>query len=199
MIQCFQSYHKSKRQPSSLALNRLKIAIDAGHGGENIGATGVQSGIKEKEYTLKIAAELNKLLRKYKVKPLWCVPATTLSMAERISVLKAWNPDLLISVHLNSSGNPHISGTSTYYRYIGFRSLSQSILSRMLELKLTEAGNVGGFNFSLNGPTDYPNCLVEVAFLSNPADEKRILNAKFRTAVAQKIFEGINDWLKKIK
>lgn len=191
---------KVKRQPSSLALNRLKIAIDAGHGGENIGATGVQSGIKEKEYTLKIATELNKLLRKYKVKTFMVRTSdTTLSMAERISMLKAWNPDLLISVHLNSSGNPHISGTSTYYRYIGFRSLSQSILSRMLELKLTEAGNVGGFNFSLNGPTDYPNCLVEVAFLSNPADEKRILNAKFRTAVAQKIFEGINDWLKKIK
>lgn len=191
---------KVKRQPPSLVLSRMKIAIDAGHGGDNIGATGVKSGIKEKDYTLKIATELNKLLRKYKVKTFMVrTKDTTLSMAERIGMLKAWNPDLLISVHLNSSGNPQISGTSTYYRYIGFRSLSQSILSRMLELKLTEAGNVGGFNFALNGPTDYPNCLVEVAFLSNPADEKRILNAKFRSSVAQKIFEGINDWLKKIK
>jgi N-acetylmuramoyl-L-alanine amidase len=191
---------KVKRQPPLLALSRLKIAIDAGHGGDNIGATGVRSGIKEKDYTLKIATELNSLLRKNKIKTFMVrTKDTTLSMADRVGMLKAWNPDLLISIHLNSSGNAQITGTSTYYRYIGFRSLSQAVLNRMLELKLTEAGNVGGFNFSLNGPTDYPNCLVEVAFLSNPDDEKRILNAKFRSAVAQKIFAGIGDWIKKMQ
>ena len=124
---------------------------------------------------------------------------TTLDMATRVEMLKAWNPDILISIHFNSSGNALIKGTSTYYRYIGFRSLSQSVLKRMLELKLIEIGNVGSFNFSLNGPTDYPNCLVEVAFLSNLDDEKRILDPKFRVATAKKIVDGINDWLKKIK
>ncbi|MBS1934219.1 MAG: N-acetylmuramoyl-L-alanine amidase, partial [Bacteroidetes bacterium] len=51
----------------------------------------------------------------------------------------------------------------------------------------------------LNGPTDYPNALVEVAFLSNKQDEKKILNPKFHKAVAQKIYLGIADWLKQIK
>ena len=69
----------------------------------------------------------------------------------------------------------------------------------MLELRLVEIGNVGGFNFALNGPTDYPNCLIEAAFLSNIDDEKKILDSKFRSAVAKKIADGINDWLKKIK
>ncbi len=124
---------------------------------------------------------------------------TSLSMVERVEMLRAANPDLLVSIHLNSSGNMLIRGTSTYYRYIGFKPLSQSILNRMLELNLTEIGNVGNFNFALNGPTDYPNCLVEVAFLSNLQDEKRILDPKFHTAVAQKIYLGILDWLKKIK
>jgi N-acetylmuramoyl-L-alanine amidase len=87
---------------------------------------------------------------------------------------------------------------STYYRYIGFRPLSQAILKSMLQLGLHEFGNVGSFNFSLSGPTDYPNCLVEVAFLSNKKDEKKILDPKFRREAAIKIVEGIEDFLKKL-
>jgi N-acetylmuramoyl-L-alanine amidase len=69
----------------------------------------------------------------------------------------------------------------------------------MLELKLNEFGNIGAFNFGLNGPTEYPNCLVEVAFLSNAEDEKRILNPKFHKEVAKKIYNGIVHWLKQME
>lgn len=189
-----------RRQPKELKLRKLKIAIDAGHGGENIGATGVNSKIMEKEYTLKIAQELNKLLKRKGASTFMTREKdTTLGMPERIEMLRAENPDILISIHLNSSGNALVKGTSTYYRYIGFRSLSRSILNQMLELPLVETGNIGGFNFALNGPTDYPNSLVEVAYLSNADDEKQILNPNFHKAVAKKIIEGIQDWLKEIK
>ena len=114
-------------------------------------------------------------------------------------MLRQQAPDLLISIHLNSSGNETVSGASTYYRYIGFRPLSQKILDRMLQLGLSNYGNVGNFNFSLSGPTEYPNCLVEVAFLSNIDDEKKILNPKFHKAVAKNIYKGMKDWLKSIK
>ncbi|HRO44528.1 N-acetylmuramoyl-L-alanine amidase [Agriterribacter sp.] len=189
-----------KRQPGDLKIRKLKIAIDAGHGGTNTGATGITSNIKEKEYTLKIAQAVNKLLKRKRVATYMTREKdTTLGMPERVEMLRSENPHLLISIHLNSSGNMTVKGTSTYYRYIGFRSLSQAILRRMLELSLAEAGNVGGFNFSLNGPTDYPNCLVEVAFLSNVEDEKRILDPRFHNAVAKKIYKGIKDWLKEMK
>jgi N-acetylmuramoyl-L-alanine amidase len=69
----------------------------------------------------------------------------------------------------------------------------------MLELGLNNFGNVGAFNFSLSGPTEYPNTLVEVAFLSNKEDEQRILNPKFHKAVAKQVYRGINDWLKSLK
>jgi N-acetylmuramoyl-L-alanine amidase len=49
----------------------------------------------------------------------------------------------------------------------------------MQDLGLKEYGNVGSFNFGLSGPTDYPNCLIEIAFLSNKEDEKRIRNPYF--------------------
>lgn len=188
-----------RRQPSLLALSHLKIAIDAGHGGDNIGATGVLSGIKEKDYTLLIAKELSRQLTKKKAKVVMTREKdTTLSMFQRIQYLDQQNPDLLVSIHLNSSSKDSVNGVSTYYRYIGFRSLSQAILKSLLQTKLGEFGNVGNFNFSLNGPTDYPNCLVEVAFLSNKNDEKKIRDPKFRQLVAAKIVAGLEDFLKSL-
>ena len=186
-----------KRQPEKLILSKLKVAVDAGHGGDNAGATGVTSKIEEKKYTLLIAKELEKALRKEKAKVFMTREIdTSLSMPERIQMLRDFDPNFLISIHLNSAGKDSIKGVSTYYRYIGFRPLSQFILKRMTELKLTEWGNVGSFNFSLSGPTEYPNCLVEVAFLSNKEDEKRILDPRFHKAVAAKIVAGIKDWLR---
>jgi N-acetylmuramoyl-L-alanine amidase len=190
------------RQPDlKKGLKGLRIAVDAGHGGDNSGASGVTSNRYEKELTLLIAQELEKALKKAGVKQVYMTRRadTSLGMSERILALREWRPDLLVSVHLNSAGSDTVSGTSTYYRYIGFRPLSQAILARMLELKLKEYGNIGSFNFALSGPIEYPNCLVEVAFLSNPNDEKRILDPKFRKAVAAKITAGVQDWVKGMK
>ena len=190
---------KIKRQPVHLDLKYLIIAVDAGHGGTNIGADGVTSKILEKNYTLLIAKQLKAALLKKKAKVVMTREIdTTLSMVERIEMLRNANPNMLISIHLNSSSSDTIRGVSTYYRYIGFRPLSVAILHRMGEAGLREFGNVGSFNFSLSGPTDYPNCLVEVAFLSNKEDEKKILNPAFHKLVAKKIVEGIEDFLKSL-
>jgi N-acetylmuramoyl-L-alanine amidase len=88
-----------------------------------------------------------------------------------------------------------VKGVSTYYRYIGFRPLSQHILDELLKTGLNNFGNIGAFNFSLSGPTEYPNCLVEVAFLSNEEDEKKIMDEKFQKKVAKRIGKGILSWL----
>ncbi|MBA3673733.1 MAG: N-acetylmuramoyl-L-alanine amidase [Chitinophagaceae bacterium] len=190
---------KIKRQPPKPELKYLTIAIDAGHGGDNIGATGITTNIREKDYTLLMAKELQAFLLKKKANVIMTREKdTSLSMVERVELLKDQNPDMLISIHLNSSSKDSVQGVSTYYRYIGFRPLSVPILNRMLDLNLKEFGNIGAFNFSLSGPTDYPNCLVEVAFLSNKEDEKKILSPVFHKAVAKKIVEGIEDFLKSL-
>jgi len=123
---------------------------------------------------------------------------TSFDNKDRILWLQEQNPDFLISLHLNSSAKEEINGVSTYYKHIGYRPLTQAILNRMLELKLTEFGNIGHFNFALNAPTDFPNCLVEIAFLSNEEDEKKIVKPAFHIQVAQKIQLGITDWLKSL-
>lgn len=50
---------KVRRPPAVADIKKLKIAIDAGHGGQNSGADGIRTHILEKDYTLL-------LLRNYK-------------------------------------------------------------------------------------------------------------------------------------
>jgi N-acetylmuramoyl-L-alanine amidase len=187
---------KIKRQPTELSLAKMKIAVDAGHGGDNKGASGGTTGILEKKYTLLIAKELEKELLQQKATVFMTRNNDiSLSMLDRIEMVKKEDPDFLISIHLNSSDKDSIRGVSTYYRYIGFRPLTHYIHESMVQLGLNDFGNVGGFNFALSGPTDYPNCLVEVAFLSNKEDEQLILDPEFHKAVACQIVDGIKKWL----
>jgi N-acetylmuramoyl-L-alanine amidase len=190
-----------KRQPTVLDIRKLRIAIDAGHGGDNNGTSGINGNAIEKHYTLLFAKELEKTLKIAGVGKVFMTRTkdTSLSMMERIEMLRQFNPDLLLSIHLNAAEIDTIQGVSTYYRYIGFRPLSVAILNQLLTLGLKEYGNIGSFNFGLNGPTDYPNALIELGFLSNRYDEKRIINPKFQKAVAQKIYLGVQAWLKQIK
>ena len=153
--------------------------------------------IAEKVYTLQFANELQtELLNKGFNVFMTRTKDTGLEMADRVLMLRSLEPDLLISLHLNSSNYDTVKGTSTYYRYIGFRPLTQFVLKRMLSLGLSDYGNTGAFNFGLSGPTEYPNCLVEIAFLSSRDDEKLIMSKTFQKQVAQQIALGIEDWLK---
>ncbi|MEO5942521.1 MAG: N-acetylmuramoyl-L-alanine amidase [Ferruginibacter sp.] len=191
---------KIKQQPKSLLLKNLTIAIDAGHGGSNTGAGGPTGSI-EKMLTLSVSLKLQKTLQALGVKVI--MTRTTerfFDNKERILFYRDNTPDLLISLHLNSAGDPiRTSGTSTYYRYVGFRNLSLDIYKQMLQLGLKEYGNTGSFNFMLNSPTEYPNALVEMLFLSNPAEEQKILDESFQQQVADKIVAGVKDFLKGCK
>lgn len=191
---------KIKRQPEKLDIRNIKIAIDAGHGGTNLGAEGIRSKALEKEYTLIFAKALQRILSRKKVNVIMTRTVdTSYDLKDRILFLQDRHPDLLISLHLNSSDNANVNGSSTYYKHIGFRPVSQTILKRMLDIKMNEFGNVGNFNFTLNGPTDFVNTLLEIGFLSNEKDEFKITDPLFPAKVAKQIVKGINDWLSQCK
>jgi N-acetylmuramoyl-L-alanine amidase len=187
---------KIKRQPENLSLKNLTIAVDAGHGGSNTGAGG-PTGSSEKMLTLAVALKLQKTLELAGAKVI--MTRTTekfVDNKERILFYRDSVPDLLISIHLNSTGDPiRVKGTSSFYRYIGFRNLSNAIHKHMLELGLNDQGNNGSFNFMLNSPIEYPNALVETLFLSNPEDEMKILDENFQQQLAEKIVQGIKEFL----
>ncbi|GGK61877.1 N-acetylmuramoyl-L-alanine amidase [Rufibacter glacialis] len=190
---------KVKRQPPKLKLKHLTIAIDAGHGGTSTGATG-KTGIPEKDITLKISLLLQKELQKKGATVLMTrTTDSTFDTSERVRMLKKTLPDLLVSIHVNSAGRPEVKGTSTYYRHLAFRPLSQALYEEVLKLDLKEFGNIGGFNFALNAPTEFPNALVETAFASNPEDEQRLINPQFQEDMAKQIRKGVERFLKETR
>ena len=191
---------KIRRQPQDLALNKLIIGVDAGHGGSNVGAGG-PTGSSEKMLALAVSLKLQQALEKEGAKVIMSRSSEKFfDNRERILFYRDSLPDLLVSIHLNSAADPiRVTGTSTFYRYPGFRNLSNFIYKRMLELGLEEHGNNSSFNFMLNSPIEYPNALVETLFISNPADESKILDEKFQQQIADKVLQGIKDFLNSCK
>lgn len=187
---------KIKQQPKQLQLSNLIIAVDAGHGGSNTGATG-PTGSLEKVLTLEVSLKLQALLLKAGAKVTMTRNTEKLvDNKERILFYRDSTPDLLVSIHLNSAADPiRAGGTSTHYRYIGYKSLNDYVNKRMQELGLRQYGVIGSFNFMLNSPTEYPNVLVETLFLSNPAEEALMLDPQFQQQMAEKILQGIQDFL----
>lgn len=191
---------KINRQPKSLLLKDLTIAVDAGHGGNNTGAGG-PTGVSEKDLTLQLSLKVKKQLEKEGAHVIMTREKEMFfDNKERILFYRDSTPNLLISIHLNSATDPiNVSGTSTFYRYVGFRALSNSIYKRMLETGMKEYGNNGSFNFMLNSPTEYPNALIETLFLSNPEEEMKILDPQYQQFLAEKIVLGIKDFLESCK
>ncbi|QES87863.1 N-acetylmuramoyl-L-alanine amidase family protein [Rhizosphaericola mali] len=181
--------------PKSNKLKDLVVGIDAGHGGSNLGANGL-SGVLEKDITLQVAMRLEKKLRKLGITTIMTrTTDTTLSMTDRIDYLKSAHPNMVISIHCNSA-SPLVKGNSTYYRYISFRPLSQYLHSEMLALGLDNYGNIGSFNFGLNGPTQFINALNELAFISNPEEEEKLTNPNFQDKMADAMAKAIKHFFK---
>ena len=189
-----------RRQPEDLKLSKLIIAVDAGHGGTNNGAVGA-TGIYEKAITLALSLKLQKTLQKEGATVIMTREKEQFfDNKERILFYRDSLPNLLVSLHLNSSEDPfRTTGTSTFYRYPGFRNFSLDIYKRMLELGLKEYGNNSSFNFMLNSPTEYPNALIETLFLSNLEEETNILDGSYQQKMVDKIVLGIKDFLEGCK
>jgi N-acetylmuramoyl-L-alanine amidase len=192
---------KVRHWPVRHKLKNMTVAIDAGHGGTNTGASGLNTKILEKNYTILFAQELQKLLQKEQVNVIMTREQDTLlDNKDRVLFLQKQWPDLFVSFHLNSSSRTSARGVSTYYKHAAYRPFTQALLKRLLQIdSLAEFGNIGNFNFQPIQLTECNSSLVEVAFLSNPQDEQMILDEKFRKKIAEQVCKGMKDFLKKLR
>ncbi|HEX6092848.1 MAG TPA: N-acetylmuramoyl-L-alanine amidase [Dongiaceae bacterium] len=97
------------------ASGKFLIALDAGHGGKDPGATGI-NGTEEKEITLKMALELKALLEgtgRYDVL-LVREDDTLIPLRKRIEIARQSGADLFISLHADHNDNKHQRGASVY-------------------------------------------------------------------------------------
>ncbi len=125
----------------------LIVAIDAGHGGEDPGATG-RRGTREKDVTLAIARELKKLVDKDpKMRGVlirdgdYFVP-----LGKRVEKARAVRADLFVSIHADAFIKPHARGSSVF-------ALSErgatSAAAQWLAAKENEADLIGGANIDV--------------------------------------------------
>lgn len=189
-----------RHAPADLSIKGLTIGLDAGHGGQYPGAYS-PSGLKEKDVNLDIILRVRDLIVKAGGHVVLTREGDTgPSMTERKRIWKEGNVDLAISVHNNWTSDPlSAPGTSAYYKHLFDRPLAEALVGRMLETGLNLYGLTGNFNFSLNGPTDYPNALIEAMFMNSIQEEEMLASPEFRQKVAEKILAGIQDYLKAVK
>ncbi len=192
--------------PPASPLQGLTIALEAGHGGpNNWGARGV-SGSLEKDIN---RMAVDELARQFEAAGARIVQVregdTNPTLAERVRRAITANADLFISVHANSAGSERgylrVSGTSTYYKWPFCRDFSAAIHARLLaHTGLDDFGNVGNFNYyPIRANTWMPSMLVEQAFMSNPADEAKMLDPGFRQQMMRAVVLGAQDWLEQIR
>lgn len=183
-----------------LSLKGMVIGVDAGHGGpDSPGARGVNTKVNEKDLNLDMAFRLKRILEKRgAIVVLSRESDITMTMGERKAKFLENNIDLMVSIHCNAGGNAN--GTSTYYKQIQYKPLAETILRNIRKLDGVRLfGMVGNFNFSLNAPVEYPNVLVETLFLSDPDDERRLNNPKFRKKIMKRVADGLDEYLKECR
>lgn len=195
------------KQPS---IANIKIVIDPGHGadpdGVDPGAIG-PGGTKEKDVNLAIALKLTELLRSAGATVYLTRSGETIpySLAERAYYANDINGDIFISIHANASTSSDKSGTSTYF-YAPYgdplgeqrgerRRLANSIQKALVAALGRKDMGVQEDNFSVLRNTAMASVLVEVAFISNPTEERLLVDSTFQARAAQGIFNGINEYI----
>lgn len=180
--------------------SELTVVIDPGHGNPgNPGAAG-PSGILEKDVVLDISYRLKSLLERdgFKVIMTRTGGETLLGNPERAEVANRNKADLFVRVHADSDKNPTVGGTKTlWYREDSIQA-AQSVQEQLAQA--TGLNNQGirrqylvGFYYA-----KVPSIAVEVAYLSNPAEEKLLTEPSFQQRAADGIYHGIVaffDWL----
>jgi len=165
----------------------IVIAIDAGHGGEDPGATG-HRGVREKVVTLAIARALKGLLRNERgMRPVMVRSGDYyVGLRKRMEIARRNRADLFVSIHADAFRDPRVTGTSVY---VLSRNGASSEAARWLAKQENAADLVGGVSLD-----DKDELLASVlldlsqtATLSASAEAAaRVLRALRRTGSAHK-------------
>lgn len=189
-------------------LRGRKITIDPGHGGSDSGAIG-PTGVMEKSVTLRVAQELRRLLvaegatvymtreTDTEVSPKGADASDIEELQARCDIPNQNGSDIFVSIHMDSFTNGAAKGTTGYYYSLGSkrsRELADKIRSGVIDQLGTQSRGTQSCNFYVVKHTDMPATLVEVAFISNPSEE-RLMNSEVGIKkAAQGIADGIADF-----
>ncbi len=193
-----------KPKEASGKLANKVIVVDAGHGGRE---TGTKWGnILEKDLTLRVAKKLAAYLTDAGASVVMIrnedalVPL--LSRPETANESKA---DLYISVHFNSNQTSNsVSGGITFYH---MQNAVSMLLAQCIQTEIAGVSKIPDLGvwsdsriyktkgFAVLRLTSMPSVLIELGFLNNAKDRKRLVQPEFHDAVAKAIVKGVKVFL----
>lgn len=175
-------------------LNGLTIVLDPGHGGNDQGTAGYRGSI-EKDYTLSTTQMLqSKLQEAGATVYLTRESDMYVDLRKRVSIAHQYAADAFISIHYDATEDSSISGFTTYYYHDYQQELAQSVNEGLAKkVTLRDRGAQVGDYLVLR--ENYQNAiLIELGYLSNPAEERVITTEFYREQATLGIYEGIIDY-----
>lgn len=167
------------------------VVIDAGHGGSDPGA--VYAGLNEKDLNLKIALELNDILKDKGVKTYMTRDDDTfVPLKTRAEIANNLNAALFLSIH-NNAYNSSEHGTETLYYPGAAGSAFARVVQDTLVSKLGthDRGIVQRPNLVVLNSTKMPAVIAEVAFLTNNDDRAKLMDDDFLRKSAEALAEAV--------
>ena len=192
------------RRDPNIPYNDKTIVIDAGHGGKDPGAIS-PNGTQEKSVNLQVALKVQQLLESMGYNVIMTRSDDTfVDLYERANIANRNNADLFVSVHHNSTINNATNGLEILYcprgsgsgktqdQYPLAETMSKSILSKTGGV---DRGIIQRPGLVVIRESNMPAVLVEVGYLSNNEEEKRIISDAYQNKVAEGIVLGIQNYL----
>lgn len=171
-------------------MSPLLIAIDAGHGGKDPGATANE--LVEKEITLQLALKTGLYLRKnYECEVMYTRNKdVSLTLSERTKMANKAKADLFCSFHINSFNQ--VSKGFESYRDRGTtgktlelqKSVHEEVMKVLKKYQIVDRG-MKKENFAVVRDTIMPALLTETLFISNPSEARLLQSEDFLNQVAE--------------
>lgn len=172
------------------------VVLDPGHGGSDYGA--IRCGINEKDINLDIAKRVEAILLNHGVYVTTTRNIdTTVSLEDRTIITANKNPDIFVSIHVNSSVKPEIIGIETHYYHQNSLELAQTVHASLISCIKTRDRGLFKSKFYVINHTNVPAILVETGFLSNACERAELVSEERKQQTAQAIAGGILRYLNK--
>ena len=207
-----QAQKNNTVQTVSLPVTNKVIVIDAGHGVPDEGAES-STGTTEAQTNLKIAWKLQNLLEqsgstviltRSDENAIYDIDSKTLRQKKisdihnRVKIGNESSADIFVSIHLNKIPQSQYDGWQTFYKPNDEKSTN---LAKAIQDNLNEAIQKENKRVPMKLDTVYimkhveiPITIVECGFLSNPEEEKNLLDDNYQDKLAWGIYNGIIDY-----
>ena len=189
--------HPPKRGQNA-PLKGIKILLDPGHGGKELGSRG-PTGYPEKDINLLIS----KLVREQLVAKGATVYMTReddrdVGLGDRVTTIDKLEPNLALSIHYNAlpDGGDAINtkGIAAFWYNAQAHSLALFLHNYLVKKLARPSYGVYWNNLALTRPTTAPSVLLELGFMINPTEFEWITNAQEQQKLARAISDGVTEW-----